>query len=282
VRTDGPQSVATGRRTPPTPAVSVVAVEGDVDTMRVRWVGHATILIEAGDVRVLTDPLLTRRLAHLRRRRSLPEPDVVDVDAVLISHAHLDHLHLGSLRRLRPTARCICPRGTGDVLRRAGIGEVVEVDVGDRVDVHGVTVDVVPAAHSHGRGPHSRVHARPVGYIVSRLDQHVYFPGDTDLFDEMSDLGPIDVALLPIWGWGPTIGTGHLDPARAALATELIVPKIVVPIHWGTYAPEDGRRRLPHWFDAPPDRFADELAARGLDGKLHLVEPGGPDFPVPS
>jgi len=72
----------------------------------------------------------------------------------------------------------------------------------------------------------------------------------TDLFDEMEQLTDIDVAMLPIWGWGSTLGTGHLDPTRAATATGRIRPGIVVPIHWGTYAPEDGRR-LPRWSDDP-------------------------------
>lgn len=242
--------------------------------VRVTWVGHATVLIEAGDVRLLTDPLVTKRVAHLRRRRPLPPAEVVDVDAVLVSHAHLDHLHLPSLRTVRPTARVICPRGTGRLIRRVGFGDVVEVDVGDRVDVQGVDVLTVPAAHRESRGPHSRVHAPPVGYVVAAGDTNVYFPGDTDLFDAMADLGPIDVALLPIWGWGHSLGTGHLDPGRAAVATELIRPEIVLPIHWGTYAPEDGRRQVPRWFADAPEQFESALADRGLAGHLRLVEPG--------
>ena len=101
--------------------------------------------------------------------------------------------------------------------------------------------------------------ARPVGYVVNGAGRRFYFPGDTDLFDEMADLGDIDVALLPIWGWGSTLGVGHLDPTRAATATGLIRPSIVVPIHWGTYAPEDGRRQLPTWFEQPPEQFEQAL-----------------------
>ena len=242
--------------------------------MRITWVGHATVHVEAAGVRILTDPLVTRRLAHLRRRRPAPSRELLDVDAVLISHAHLDHLHVPSLRRLRPTARIVAPRGSGRLLRAAGFGDVVEVVAGDRVDVHGIRIDVVPALHGDGRGPHSRVHAAPVGYVVEAAGQRVYFAGDTDLFDDMARLDAIDLALLPIWGWGPTLGDGHLDPDRAARATELIRPRIIVPIHWGTYAPEDGRRRFPAWFDAPPGHLATALATRSLDDALHVVEPG--------
>jgi L-ascorbate metabolism protein UlaG (beta-lactamase superfamily) len=244
--------------------------------VKVHWVGHASTLIDVGGQRVLTDPLLTRRVAHLRRRRPLPTPDVADVDAVLLSHAHLDHLHLPSLRRIHPKTPMVTPVGTGRLLTAAGFDDVTEVRIGDVVELgaSGVTAEVVPAAHKHGRGPHSRVSAQPVGYVVSGDGHRVYFPGDTDLFDEMAGLDDIDVALLPIWGWGSSLGTGHLDPTRAASAAGLIRPRMVVPIHWGTYAPEDGRRSLPGWFDSPPEQFERVLDDAGLSDLLHLLQPG--------
>ena len=243
--------------------------------MQLQWVGHATALVDVAGRRILTDPLLTRRVAHLRRRRPLPSPHVAEVDTVLLSHAHLDHLHLPSLRKMHPNTQFVTPVGTGRLLRRAGFDDVTEVSVGDRVELGGslVTVEVVPAAHKHGRGPHSRVTAPPVGYVISGENRRVYFPGDTDLFDEMEQLTDIDVAMLPIWGWGSSLGTGHLDPTRAATATGLIHPGIVVPIHWGTYAPEDGRR-LPSWFEDPPEQFERALADAGLSQFLHLLHPG--------
>ena len=243
--------------------------------MEVTWVGHATALIDLGSYRILTDPLLARRVAHLRRRCPLPSADLFDVDLVLLSHVHLDHLHLPSLGRLRPTAKVITPAGSERLVRKAGFTDVTEVRPGQRVDAGPVSVEVVPAVHRHGRGPHSRVRAEPDGYVVDGPGGRVSFPGDTDLFPEMADLRDIDVALLPIWGWGSTLGEGHLDPGRAAEATDLIRPRLLVPIHWGTYAPEDGRRRLPRWFDAPPLQLRQELDRLGQVERLHLLEPGG-------
>ena len=243
--------------------------------MELTWVGHATALIDVGGFRVITDPLMTRRVAHLRRRRPVPSAELHEADLILLSHVHLDHLHLPSLKRLRPTVEVLTPRGSGKLLRKAGFNRVQEVDIGDRVDSGPVTVEVVPAAHKHGRGPHSRVTAEPVGYVVNGGSRRVYFPGDTDLFDAMADLGDIDVALLPIWGWGSTLGTGHLDPTRAATATGLIRPGLVIPIHWGTYAPEDGRRQLPTWFDQPPAQFEQALTDAALGDMLQVLEPGG-------
>ena len=242
--------------------------------MELTWVGHATTLIDVDGYRVLTDPLLTRRVAHLRRRRPEPVDETFDVDLVLLSHVHLDHLHLPSLKRLRPSARVLTPMGSAKLLRKAGFADVTEIVVGDRIDAGPVVVEVVPAAHKRGRGPHSRVSADPVGFIVNGAGRRVYFPGDTDLFDGMADFGDIDVALLPIWGWGSTLGEGHLNPQRAAMATKLIRPALLVPIHWGTYAPEDGRRRLPRWFDTPPTELRTELDAIDELHRLGLVEPG--------
>jgi L-ascorbate metabolism protein UlaG (beta-lactamase superfamily) len=231
-------------------------------------------LIDVDGYRVLTDPLLTKRVAHLRRRRPLPTADTFDVDLVLLSHVHVDHLHLPSLKRLRPSVRVLTPAGSASLLRKAGFTDVIEIGAGDRIESGPVTVEVVPAEHKRSRGPHSRVSADPVGFIVNGAGRRIYFPGDTDLFDAMADFGDIDVALLPIWGWGSTLGEGHLNPQRAATATQLIKPELLVPIHWGTYAPEDGRRRLPRWFDAPPTELRTELDAIDELHRLGLVEPG--------
>jgi hypothetical protein len=75
-----------------------------------------------------------------------------------------------------------------------------------------------------------------MGHVLEACGTRVYASGDTDLFDGMSALGPLDVALLPVWGWGPTLGPGHLDPARAALAVERLRPRVAVPVHWGSLA----------------------------------------------
>jgi L-ascorbate metabolism protein UlaG (beta-lactamase superfamily) len=95
-----------------------------------------------------------------------------------------------------------------------------------------------------------------VGYLI-RASRSVYFAGDTDLFPAMQDMrGIVDVALLPVWGWGPRLGPGHLDPERAARAAALLAPEVAIPIHWGTLARWPGRG-LPD-----PERPAREFAAQ--------------------
>src|SRR4029079_9097757 len=101
-----------------------------------------------------------------------------------------------------------------------------------------------------------------VGFLIASRHRRIYFAGDTDLFDGMEGLAEdLDLALLPIWGWGPSIGPGHLDPERAARAAALLSPRMVVPIHWGTLYPIGLARLRPDPLRSPPREFADWMRA---------------------
>ncbi len=241
--------------------------------VQVTWVGHATIAIDVGDIRIVTDPALTGRIAHLRRR--VPEVDLGSVDAVLISHVHMDHLHGRSLRKVSSGARLIAPRGARPLLTGCGFASIDDVGRGDIIEHRGIRIEVVHAEHGHGRGPHSRVTATPVGYVIEAGGVRIYFPGDTDLHPQMHELGHIDLALLPIWGWGPTLGELHLDPTSAATAAEWLSPATVVPIHWGTYSPVRVGRGSPTWLDRPIHAFRERLDLVGLADRLVGLDPGG-------
>jgi L-ascorbate metabolism protein UlaG (beta-lactamase superfamily) len=245
-----------------------------VKPIRLTWVGHSSVLVDTGDSQIITDPLLTRRVAHLRRRTPIPTLDPLDVDLVLLSHAHADHVHGRSLAKFGGQASAIASRGLGALAQKAGFNEIIECDTGDQIPFGDTHIEVVHAEHKDGRGPHSRVRAKPVGFVINAAGQRIYYPGDTDLFSEMSSIGPVDVAVLPIWGWGPTLGTGHLDPTRAAQAAALLKPRVVIPIHWGTYAPEDLRRHPPRWLERPLEDFTTQLQRLGLSDRLHVLRPG--------
>jgi L-ascorbate metabolism protein UlaG (beta-lactamase superfamily) len=219
---------------------------------RISWLGHATVLLELDGVRLLTDPVLGRRVGPLVRVSGEPvqAAELGRIDSVLLSHLHADHADLGSLRRLR--APVIGPSGAGDWLRGAGIDDVRELPPGEEATVSGVQVIATPAVHDDRRRPLGR-HAEPIGFVV-RGPLGVYFAGDTDLFEGMGELrGTVEVALLPVWGWGPSVGEGHLNPQRAAQAAAMIAPKLAIPIHWGTFA-------LPWARDGDSDRPAREFA----------------------
>ncbi|MGN6430273.1 MAG: MBL fold metallo-hydrolase [Gaiellaceae bacterium] len=197
------------------------------------WLGHSTVVLDLEETRVVTDPVLRARIWHLRRGAEVGSESLGRLDAILISHAHFDHLDLRSLGKLDKKLFVIVPRGAGGLVRRRGFGRVVEIDVGEEVEVGAIRIRATHAEHASGRGPFS-AKSPSLGYVLE-ASASVYFAGDTDLFAGMSELGPVDVALLPVAGWGPKLGPGHLDPARAAEALRLLRPKVAVPIHWGTF-----------------------------------------------
>ncbi len=190
------------------------------------------------------------------------------IDAVLLSHLHWDHLDVPSLRDLGRHVPLIVSAGAGAWLRGAGFDDVREVAVGEVVDVGGVAVRVVPAVHSGYRPPLGPT-APALGFVIEG-SRSVYFAGDTDLFAGMGELGgPVDVALLPVWGWGPTLGRGlHMDPLRAAESLRLIRPRAAVPIHWGTYWPHAMGRVFPERLIEPPAAFAEYASELAPDVRV--------------
>jgi L-ascorbate metabolism protein UlaG (beta-lactamase superfamily) len=227
------------------------------------------VLIEHGGVGLLTDPVLRGRVAHLRRHGHAPTvPE--QVDAVLLSHLHYDHLDFPSLKMLPNDVRVLAPAGAGALLRSAGVQQVEELLPGETAEVSGVRIEATPAEHDDRRRPLG-VRATPLGFVV-RGRPSVYFAGDTDMFPGMADLAPIDAALLPVAGWGPTLGPGHMDAEQAAEAAALLRPGVAVPIHWGTLHPR-GRRRGA-WFDTPPHRFATRVAELAPEVDVRVLEPG--------
>jgi L-ascorbate metabolism protein UlaG (beta-lactamase superfamily) len=235
------------------------------------YVGHATTLIELDGVRLLTDPLLRTRVAHLRRL--VPLVDVQQPDAVLLSHLHYDHVHLPSLRRLGKTMRLVVPRGAGSLFRRRRYRSVVQLAPGETTDVGAVTIRAVRAEHDGRRNPlGSGIDA--LGYVIGG-SRTVYFAGDTDFFEGMAQLAGADLALIPVSGWGSRVGPGHLDPARAAAALDLLRPRLAIPIHWGTYAPLHWRVSgyRPSQSD-PAAAFADAAAEVAPDVEVRILQPG--------
>jgi L-ascorbate metabolism protein UlaG (beta-lactamase superfamily) len=246
------------------------AVEGSA---AVTWLGHATVLIALNGVRLLTDPVLRDRIGPLIR---VAPPVATDgpgrLDAVLLSHLHADHTDLASLRRLGNGMVVVAPHSAGSWLRRKGVAGVRELRPGDETNIASVSVAATRAIHDRRRRPFGAT-ADPIGYVV-RGSRSVYFAGDTDLDPAMADLrGSIDVALVPIWGWGRSVGAGHLDPRRAALAVALIAPAVAIPIHWGTFTLRwfAGRRSD---LERPAIEFA-ALAQRYARGvEVRLLAPG--------
>lgn len=223
------------------------------------WLGHSTVVIDVDGTRLVTDPVLRRRIWHLRREAAVDLRLLGALDGILVSHAHFDHLDHASLRLLDLSLPVVAPSGVGGLLRHWGFAHVHEVVAGDELELSGLALRVTHAEHESRRWPLT-ARSASVGYVAEG-SASVYFAGDTDLFEGMADIGPVDLAAVPVSGWGSRLPAGHLDPRRAAEALRLLQPRIAVPIHWGTF-------RTP--FGSP----SDDRPARELVRAAAEVAPG--------
>jgi L-ascorbate metabolism protein UlaG (beta-lactamase superfamily) len=192
---------------------------------------------------------------------------------VLISHLHLDHLDLASLRMLGHSVPILSPPHSARLLARHGFANVREVAERQTRRLAGLEVRAVEARHGGGR-MFGFGRGGVVGYVVEGPSR-VYWAGDTALFEGMGDLGQsLDVALLPIWGWGPRLGPGHLDPERAAKALAMLRPRCAVPVHWGTLAPVGARRVWPWMFERPAREFVEWARRLAPEVEVRVLRPG--------
>lgn len=246
-------------------------------SLHVTYVGHGTVLLEMDGVRILTDPVLRHRVGPLRRLAPDPGPAVREnLDAVLISHFHLDHFDPPSLRLLDRRTPLLVPPGGVAAVRRLGFRFVEEMRPGRALRLGAVRLAATKAAHYGERTPGHPV-VDSLGFIVEGGHQ-VYFAGDTALFPEMIHIGErLDLALLPVWGWGPRLGEEHLTPLDAARSLTLLEPRVAIPIHWGTFHPLGLGWTRPAFLVEPPYTFLHHAARLAPDVAVHVIPPGGLD-----
>jgi L-ascorbate metabolism protein UlaG (beta-lactamase superfamily) len=247
--------------------------------VRITWWGHATTTIEENGTRLLTDPVLTSRIAHLRRRRGpAPLPAASECDAVLISHMHADHLHLTSIPLVAPGAALVVPRGAARLIKQ-DCGEdianrCIEVAPGNQIRIGTLDITAITAHHDGRRLPWSSFSGPALGFRVEGSPR-VWFAGDTDLYDGLAaEAGPVDLALVPVGGWGPSLGPGHLDPERAAEAVQRVGARAAIPVHFGTFWPIGCDWLKPELFLPPGDRFKTAMAELDPAVQVDVLAPG--------
>ncbi|KSW29126.1 MBL fold metallo-hydrolase [Cellulomonas sp. B6] len=249
-------------------------------SVRVRWLGHATVVLDLAGVRLVTDPLLRRHAGVLRRRggRAPHAADWRGAAAALVSHLHHDHAELGSLRLLGPVPVLAAPSSArwfvDHGLSGVGLADDAWWAPPDGADVR---VRTVPAEHGHRPMPH-RPNAA-TGFVVRGGGVTVWFAGDTGPFPGLARVpelagAPVDLALVPVGGWGPRLSGGHLDPLEAARVCAAVGARVAVPVHWGTLHAPAARRLPPGWMDRAGHAF--EAAARRVapDVDVRVLVPG--------
>jgi L-ascorbate metabolism protein UlaG (beta-lactamase superfamily) len=241
-------------------------------TGRVTWLGHATAAIELGGARVVVDPLFRGRA-----RRAGP------VDAVLITHSHVDHLSRFTLKAIDRAARLVVPKGAKPIVADLGFREVVEVEPGDQLPIGDCALHAVGTRHDNGRW---RKGDNPIctGYVLAHGDTAIHHAGDVDvsdhaIFDEIGKRFALTATLLPIGGmlpvWWYRLRRNHrdkgvhIDPDCALELHERLGARALVPIHWGTV-------HLPFGLPGMPARRLRKMARlRGVTETVRVLDHGG-------
>jgi len=243
--------------------------------------GHSTFLVSYKGIKFLTDPFLSPHIFGIRRQKPALRPDLVpEVDYILISHAHYDHLDMRTLRRLKRNAVLIVPEYTRPVLGKTFFRKILELKrYGSYMD-NNIEIVALPVKHNKGRSilfPNTDT----ISFIIKIKDRTFYFAGDTAYFDGFKEYGKefnIDIAFLPIGGYEPTLllKNVHMNPWEAVQAFEDLNAEFVVPIHYGTF------HTIPKFVkvEAPLQHFKEEIKRRNLQDRAIIVEPNAIDICV--
>jgi L-ascorbate metabolism protein UlaG (beta-lactamase superfamily) len=219
----------------------------------ITWIGHATLLVQAGGVNVLTDPVFSDDVGALFPRLAPPGialGDLPPIDVVLISHNHRDHLDEESVLALGPSVHYVVGLGLGRWFTQRGLTKVTELDWWQSADIAGrrggtVHVTMVPSQHWSQRLADDQDRTLWGGYVVDGGGQRFYFAGDTGYPAAFAEIGRrlpgITFALLPIGAYAPRwfMRASHMSPDEAALAFRALGARWLVPMHWATFRLSD-------------------------------------------
>ena len=254
------------------------------------WIGHSTVLVSIDGVNVLTDPVFSDRASPVSfagPKRVVPPaltlPDLPEIDAVVISHSHYDHLDLPSLTALhtqQPQITFLVPLGLKDLLQGAGITKVLELDWWEEVMVDKVKFTATPVRHWSSRTPFDRNQTLWSGWMVNFPDYAFYFAGDTGYTDDFIQtrerLGAPDLAAIPIGAYDPRefMKASHMNPEEAVRAFEDLQADKAIAVHWGTF------KLTLEPLAEPPQRLKAELARRELKANRFQALSHGQKLPL--
>jgi len=219
--------------------------------LRVTWLGHSTSIVDIDGHRVLLDPVFGDRASPFRfvgPKRFHPPPlalkAIADIDVVVITHDHYDHLdHPTVVQLAKRGIPFVTSLGVGAHLEHWGVPteSIVELDWWEETSVGGVTVTATPSRHFSGRlvSMRDRFHTLWSGMALRSEHHAVFFSGDTAMFSELREigerLGPFDMALVEAGAYCAHWRDVHIGPEQAVVASELVRAELLMPVHWGTF-----------------------------------------------
>jgi L-ascorbate metabolism protein UlaG (beta-lactamase superfamily) len=241
----------------------------------ITWIGHASFLVQFTDLNVLIDPNFANWLFLLKRikRSGLRLKDLPPIDLVLLTHAHFDHFHKPTLRRLPHPKVAVMPWGMGDLAYNLGFGRIVELEWWERFSHRDWTVTLTPSKHWGARVLRD-LHRGYGGFVLEHQGRRIYHAGDSAYFEGFKDIGKgcaPEIALLPIGAYRPeSFRRLHMGPDEAIRVFKDLRAQWLVPMHYGAF------RLSFEDMDEPP-RWLRQLAEeQGLSRKLRFLEEGVP------
>jgi L-ascorbate metabolism protein UlaG (beta-lactamase superfamily) len=245
----------------------------DKGRVRVTWIGHATFFIQFAGHSVVVDPNWANWHGVVKRQRrpGMRLVELPEVDLVLVTHAHFDHLHKPSLKTLQSREGIVVPRGSESLVRRLGFSQVHEVKVWDELDFEELRVIHTPSHHWGARFLHD-THRDYGGYVMQAGDKSIFHCGDSAYFGGFSEIGKrckIDIALMPIGAYDSPSGRDvHMNPEEAVRAFHELGAKIMIPMHYGTFPL--GNEPL----EEPVERLLVEADRLGISAQVLIPEEG--------
>lgn len=242
----------------------------------ITWIGHASFLIQFTDLNVLVDPNFANWLFLLKRikRSGLKIQDLPPIDLVLLTHAHFDHFHKPTLRRLPHPKIGVLPWGVGDLAHDLGFERVIELEWWESFSHRDWQVTLTPSKHWGARTLHDG-HRGYGGFVLEHQGRRIYHAGDSAYFDGFKEIGQRltpDVALLPIGAYHPeTFRSVHMGPDEAVKAFKDLGAKSFVPMHYGTF------KLSFEELDEPPRWLRQIAEEEGLNSSVRILEEGVPE-----
>jgi N-acyl-phosphatidylethanolamine-hydrolysing phospholipase D len=219
------------------------------DAIQVTWIGHASFLIQCGDVSILIDPVFATHCSPLPvpslRRRQAPGiswHDLPPIDVVLITHNHYDHLDAAVVKKLAPSTHFIVPEGLDSWMQKKGVEQTSAMPWWKQISVaSGIQITCCPAQHASARTPMNRDQSHWCGWLIEWRGRKIYHSGDTGYCPHFKEIGnrfgPIDLAMLPIGAYSPRwlMEPMHVTPEEAVQIHGDIKSKQSIACHWGTF-----------------------------------------------